>query len=550
MGVLPKADMNVDDRKMSIGNAQRLTLEEISLRKRWLEFDPEDEAIVAGLDAILMDNLDQIIADMYAHFFAFEETKAYFPDDATFQRASKAQRNYFSRLTKGNYGQEYVNDRLRVGSTHYQVDLDPKWYIGAYNRVLSSIIPVLLEEFESKPASLAKAISAMMKLIFFDMGLAIETYISAKEAAIRRHRSAISELETERRVTKSILESAPIGIVELDGNLNCLECNAEFLKIIEATQAEDVIGKRLCDVAPYLLQEPFAQVLKSGQAYKATTDLLHFSPASLKSQTYWDWAAWPMKNGNGKTVGLFAQFTNATDRVLLQQQREDFVATLTHDLKTPILAANRAVKLLVEGDFGSVSESQARILETIHQSNEALYKLVQTLLDVYRYDSGAKKLTLSPHDLASIINQVVNELQSLATTKDISLRAIVPTKSQEVVCDAEEMRRVIQNLLDNSLKFTPSDGLITIRMNQKGDCTIVEVADTGKGIREEDMPKLFQRFWQAATSGRYYASTGLGLYLCRKIVELHDGQIWCKSVLGKGSTFTFTIGNVGEAQSS
>lgn len=519
-----------------------LSPEEISLRKQWLEFNEEDEAIVVSLDALLTAHLDQIISDMYAHFFAFEETKAYFPDEAIFQRARKAQCGYFARLTKGSYDQEYVRDRLKVGSTHYQVDLDPKWYIGAYNRVLSSLIPLLLKEFNSAPEKFAKSLSAIMKLIFFDMGLAIETYISAKEEAIKRHRSALSELETERRVTKGILESAPIGIVELDKDFNCLECNAEFLSMIEADEREKVIGRKLPDLCPNLLIEPLEQVLESGQSYKATAKPLQFSSTSVKGPMYWDWAAWPVKNEAGETIGLFAQFTNVTDRVLLQQQREDFVATLTHDLKTPILAANRAVKLLVEGDFGLVSESQVRILDTIHQSNEALYKLVQTLLDVYRYDSGAKKLTLAPHDLSSIVNQVVNELSSLADGKDVSLKCILPANLQEVVCDAEEMRRVIQNLLDNSLKFTPSGGSVTITLTQEKSLTTIEIADTGKGIREEDMPKLFQRFWQASSSGRYYASTGLGLYLCRKIVELHGGQIWCVSKIGKGSRFIFTIG--------
>jgi len=103
-------------------------------------------------------------------------------------------------------------------------------------------------------------------------------------------------------------------------------------------------------------------------------------------------------------------------------------------------------------------------------------------------------------------------------------------------------------LLDNSLKFTPSGGTITVHLDRTDKLVRISVEDTGKGISEEDCPKLFQRFWQAASSGgRYYASTGLGLYLCRKIVELHGGKISCESKLGKGSRFQFTL-PVGQSQ--
>jgi NtrC-family two-component system sensor histidine kinase KinB len=523
--------------------AETLPDTEIELRKRWLEFGPDDERLIAEVDPILEQHVCEIIDDMYAHFLSFDETRAFFPDDATLKRASTAQTEYFRRLTKGRYNSEYVSDRLRIGSTHYRIDLSPQWYMGAYNRVMSWMTRLLFKHFHSDPQKLLAANNAIRKLVFFDMGLAIETYIAAKEAAIRTHRDAIAELETERRVTKSLLESAPLGIVELDNKFHCLECNQEFMTMLGATDRADIIGKQLFDLAPYLPREPFQNAAETGQSFSATGDHLNFSTGSVSAAAHWDWAAWPMKDTEGKTTGIVAKFTNVTDRVMLQTQREDFVATLTHDLKTPILAANRAVKLLLEGDFGPVAESQARILETIHESNEAMYKLVQTLLDVYRYDSGAKRLNFSSHNLTEIIRKLLAELQPLATQKSIDLQASLPQSPVNVHCDEDEIRRVVQNLIDNSLKFTPSGGKITIEMNQARDNTTISVTDTGKGIPQEDMPKLFQRFWQAASSGRYYASTGLGLYLCRKIVELHGGRIWCESATGKGSTFAFVINN-------
>src|SRR5262249_18363865 len=134
-------------------------------------------------------------------------------------------------------------------------------------------------------------------------------------------------------------------------------------------------------------------------------------------------------------------------------------------------------------------------------------------------DSGAKKLNLGKYDLSLTIRRLVDELKPLATSKDIRLEANLPGEPVEIICDEAEIRRVVQNLLDNSLKFTPAGGQITIGLQREAGSTTITVSDTGKGVSDEDMPKLFQRFWQAASSGRYYASTGLGLYLCRKIVE-------------------------------
>ena len=113
---------------------------------------------------------------------------------------------------------------------------------------------------------------------------------------------------------------------------------------------------------------------------------------------------------------------------MLQQQREDFVATLTHDLKTPVLATNRAVKFLLDGDFGAVSEQQRDILDMILQSNKALFSLVQTLLDVYRFDSGVKELNMRSTNVDSIVLQMVTELMPLAKEKASSLHPIFPRK--------------------------------------------------------------------------------------------------------------------------
>jgi len=518
-----------------------LSLEDIEARKRWQELGSEDEKLIIEIGQLVGDKTDDLIETIYSHFLAYPQTKKFFPDEATLKRAQAAQAQYFLRLTKGNYDQKYVLERLRIGSTHYRIGLDMHWYLAAYGRVLSWFCKQLIEHFRSDTKKSHASINALTKIIFFDMSLALDAYFNAKEEAIKQHRDSIAELETGRRITKSILENAPVGIMHLDLDFNYIECNKEFLQIAKVSRREQLIGKNLFSILPYLPKEPFEQVRTTGQPYRQMAAPLNFSDDPDAPVTYWDWASWPIKDEMENISGIVTQFVSATDRVLLQQQREDFVATLSHDLKTPILAANRAIKLLLEGDFGTVSETQSNVLGTIYESNESLYKLVLTLLDVYRYDSGAMQLAMQPHDLCRTINTLVDELQPLAAARNIELSAQLPQSVQEIQCDAAEIKRVIQNLVDNALKFTPAGGSVTIHLQQTLDMITILVNDTGKGIVEEDKPKLFQRFWQAASGGRYYASTGLGLYLCRKIVELHGGRIWCESTLGEGSTFAFFI---------
>lgn len=516
----------------------------IELRKQWLSLTDEDVKLVKEFDPIIEANIDPLIADMYDHFLSFEQTSLFFPDQATLKRAQDAQKRYFLKLCKGVYDKDYVTERLAVGDTHYRIGLDPTWYLGAYNRVLSWCRKLVRENFGHDPEKYFQTIAALTRLVFFDMGLAIEAYSIAKETAIRRQRDAISELETERRVTRGILEDAPLGIIRLDTTLTCVEANRIFLEMIDAEESSDTVnGVQLSEMLPFVDPAVFEEVARTGIPYRKNAEYLNLTKLDPAPPTYFDWAVWPVKDAAGDIYGLVATFTDATNRVLLQQQREDFVATLTHDLKTPILAANRAIKLLMEGDFGPVEESQERVLETIYQSNDAMYKMVQTLLDVYRYDSGVKTLSMTQANLSEVVAQMVSELRPLAGSRGIGLEMSVPETAKPIMCDIAEIRRVVQNLLDNALKFTGSGGKILISVDHEDGRTEVSVKDTGKGISEEDKPKLFQRFWAAASSGRYYASTGLGLYLCRKIVEFHGGRIWVDSTIGKGSTFHFTLPN-------
>jgi signal transduction histidine kinase len=229
------------------------------------------------------------------------------------------------------------------------------------------------------------------------------------------------------------------------------------------------------------------------------------------------------------------------ERSQLLQQREDFMMVVTHDLKTPITAADRCLTLMIDGDFGEFTADQTEILATMKHSNQRMFTMVKNLLEVYRYDQTTPILNLHRVDLRSLVNSVVKDFALSAQMREMKLNSIVMDDLDSVHADEMAIRHVLTNLVDNALKFTPKGGAITLSARSSDGCVTIEVTDTGKGISEEDLPKLFQRFFQSETGLKQYTGTGLGLYLCNQIIEAHGGKIHCQSQLDVGTTFTLTL---------
>ena len=221
--------------------------------------------------------------------------------------------------------------------------------------------------------------------------------------------------------------------------------------------------------------------------------------------------------------------------------RNDFIATLTHDLRTPLLAAIQTIGYFLDGTLGELTDKQRLLLETMLKSNEDLLGLVNALLEVYKYD--AKKLVLCKTDfvLKDLINQVYHELKPLAEKKEQEFVInYSPDENATIDADRHEIRRVICNLCGNAINYTPQKGKIEINVTENGGNLLFSVSDNGNGIPEEDIPNLFERFSQG-TSQKRSSGTGLGLYLSRQIIEAHGGKIWFESKLNKGSEFLFLL---------
>lgn len=235
---------------------------------------------------------------------------------------------------------------------------------------------------------------------------------------------------------------------------------------------------------------------------------------------------------------LSRAITHAIERARLIYEREDFLATLTHDLKNPLIGANRVIELLAEEKLGALNEEQINLLFHIKNSNWTLLTLIGNLLEVYRFEKDLATLYFEHTNLMQIVNNCMREIAPIASDRNIQVLADIPDNSEAVVlADCDSLTRVLRNLLDNALKYTPTGGEVKVSLSSSADRVLLKVSDTGPGIPEEDRKHLFERFWRGRASRRHTPGTGLGLYLCQQIVSLHKGTISCTCPADKGTSF-------------
>ncbi|MDX2230824.1 MAG: hybrid sensor histidine kinase/response regulator [Leptolyngbyaceae cyanobacterium bins.349] len=235
------------------------------------------------------------------------------------------------------------------------------------------------------------------------------------------------------------------------------------------------------------------------------------------------------------------------------RQREDFVSRLTHDLRIPLVAADRMLYLFLQETYCPLSDDMKDAIQVVIRNNKNLLQMVNTLLEVYRHEAGQKKLVLVSCDVKQLCQEVVQELNPLAQEKglDLSLASDPAAETDgkvTILGDQMELRRVFSNLIGNALKFTDR-GSIAVKISALdtpppgadtplNEWIAIAVQDTGAGIPAADQAVIFERFRQGRNRR---ADSGLGLYLSRRIVEGHRGTIQVQSTVGEGSTFTVSL---------
>jgi two-component system sensor histidine kinase GlrK len=245
---------------------------------------------------------------------------------------------------------------------------------------------------------------------------------------------------------------------------------------------------------------------------------------------------------------LSDSFNMMCDRLQeLDRLKSDFIANITHDLKTPLASITEANQLMLDGTAGETSPRQQRLLGIIREDAARLMRLISSIIDLAKMESGVLNYDLLPSDIGLLALEAVESVRFLASSKEIEL-VLQPDKNlPQLLIDGDKMRQALINLLSNAIKFTPAGGTVTVSITRtdtdkySAECAsspaaMISITDTGVGIAEADLPRIFEKFFRgsAGSAGR---GSGLGLAIAHHIVQAHGGIIWAESSAGKGSTF-------------
>ncbi len=238
------------------------------------------------------------------------------------------------------------------------------------------------------------------------------------------------------------------------------------------------------------------------------------------------------------------QQTKLKAQETLNDVREDFASTLTHDLKTPLLGGIETLKALQSDTFGPTSAQQQQVLATLIRSHDLSLKLLETLLDIYRNDTEGLQLQLAPLNLVQLTEDATAALINFAASRRVHLSCSYGDsdfrKFLWVNGDALQLQRVLANLLTNAIHHAPRGSHVEIVLESHAALQTVKILDSGAGISDSQMPYLFERFYQGH-SDRQSQGSGLGLYLTRQIITAHGGTIWAENRSPQGAIFSFCL---------
>ena len=239
-------------------------------------------------------------------------------------------------------------------------------------------------------------------------------------------------------------------------------------------------------------------------------------------------------------IGALAQSFNSMAARLreIEAIKEKFYATVSHELRSPLNAMREAVRLLDTRSAGALTERQGRLLSIVEKGCERLLRLVNSVLDLSRADAGMMPIEPRWFGLDAAVMHAIDELRPQAEHRGVTLRVEFATGPERMLGDEDRIVQVVINLVSNALRFTPSGGSVTVRLDHTDDEIRIAVEDTGIGIPAAMLPVIFNRF-QQAHSGK--GGTGLGLAIVKSLVEAHNGHVTVESQEGKGSRFTVTL---------
>lgn len=407
--------------------------------------------------------------------------------------------------------------------------------------LLNNELPSTVSSFFNIPLIIGEEIAGLLNISSVKTGLYKEEEMTILYQIVYQASSAISKLKsvltTEKGKLTAMISSLNNGVFLVDANSRLLLINNAAKEILQITEKEPSIMHVIAGLGgKYGLDEGIALLSKGQEVPNKTIQLDGKTIEVTMTPAY--------ESVGKQIVGISVILHDITLEKNLEQIKEDFTNTLVHEMRAPLTAIKSATELIL-GSTNLSEEERLRFLHLIEDQSKKLLSQVGALLDAAKIESGRFLVNKTPSDLSQILADQVNLFLPQAQKKQIHLHSIIPPLPK-IALDGLRMSQVINNLISNSLKFTPEEGTITVSAALETNAVLVSVSDTGIGIPKEKQDKLFTKFYQIVSSDSdqhlpHAAGTGLGLYITKGIVDAHGGTINVHSQEGKGTTISFSI---------
>jgi two-component system sensor histidine kinase VicK len=363
---------------------------------------------------------------------------------------------------------------------------------------------------------------------------------------------AEGRLRTLTRQSDSILESVGDGIfcIDLEGQVTVV--NAAAAQMLGYKQ-DEMLGRVMHNLIHHTKADGDSYPSEESPIRKS---LSNFGTARVVDEVFWrkDGTSFPVEyvarplidtysgeGGEARAVGVVVAFTDTTERRALDRMKDEFISTVSHELRTPLTSLRGALGLLAGGALETRPEKSSQMLDIAINNTDRLVRLVNDILDLERISSGKSELHSTMVSAEELLRKAVSAQQ--ARTPKPSARIFFAANGVSVWADPERILQALNNLLSNAIKFSPQGGEIHLSARNLDDQeALFEVRDQGRGIPEDKLENIFDRFQQGdASDTRTLGGTGLGLAICRSIITQHGGRIWASSTTGQGTTFHFTL---------
>jgi len=311
---------------------------------------------------------------------------------------------------------------------------------------------------------------------------------------------------------------------------------------ITGYSAEEILGKNCRFLQGNDTQQPAINEIR--QALKEERALTAFLRNYRKDgkRFYNELTISPVRDQQNKLIAFVGIQNDVTARIEAEQRISDFYAMVSHELRTPIAKIKSSLSVISDGEAGPISNSVKRFVEISEKAADSLWRLLENILDFKKLESGKFRLLKQPLPLTQLLESTIADFQPIADRSAVIVK-FISAGEFEINADGQRLIQVLENFLSNAVKVSPQGGQVLVRILAPGSQRVkVEVSDSGQGIAAEDVEKIFDKFQQLDFPDRTLrGGTGLGLAVCKAIIEAHGGQIGVDSTPGQGSTFWFEL---------